>query len=149
MGGGMALTALDIVQRYYPGVEKVVDAKKGINVTVTAADCLKGTKKAPNKCALANAFQREKFEGAIISKAVSYLVTGNRAVRYLTPQSVAREIISFDRGQDFDPGDYSLSAPSQFQKLGQRTGGPGTRTTKRGSGNLKNRYHKTTGIRVL
>jgi len=144
----MALSALEIVQSYYPEVTSVVDATKGINVTVTAEDCFKGAKKSVNKCAMAKAFQRN-FDGAIISKSVSYLIKGAKATRYRTPESVAREIVSFDRGQDFDPGDYQLKAPLESEKMGKRTGGFGKQTTSRNSGNLKNRYHRTTGVRSL
>lgn len=146
----MALSALQIVQSYYPGVTKVKDAKKGINITVTKDDCFRGTKKAPNKCAMANAFQRkEGYDGAIISKAISYLIQGDQAIRYKTPESVAREIVSFDRGQDFDPGDYSLKAPSEREKLGVSHGPSPSQSPKSNSGGMKNRYHKTTGVRVL
>jgi hypothetical protein len=49
------------------------------------------------------------------------LIKGNTAYRYITPESVVREIISFDRHQDFAPGDYGLRSPSKSNSLaGQR-----------------------------
>jgi hypothetical protein len=102
---------MQLIRKYYPEVKTVVDATKHVRVDVISDDCVKGTKKAPNKCAMARAFQRKNYNGAIISKAVSYLIKGTKAIRYRTPPSVAREIVSFDRHQDFQPGRYSLSPP--------------------------------------
>lgn len=169
----MPVAALSIVQKYHPNVRRVVDAKRSIEVTVTAEDCRSAKKGEPSQCAMARAFSRE-FDGAVISKAVSYLVKGKTAYRYITPQSVVREIVSFDRHQDFAPGDYGLRSPSESnslagqkkareakpvpgrahllkaptQLLGKRHGvdSPGGHRIAAG---LRKYHHKTTGIRSL
>lgn len=134
---------MQIINKYYPDVKTVIDATRHARVDVNSEDCVKGTKKAPNKCAMARAFQRNDYDGAIISRSVSYLIKGTKAIRYATPISVAREIVSFDRHQDFQPGRYTLSPP---QKPGQTT-----RKYRKAPRNEPSGYknHVTVGVRNL
>src|SRR6185312_6000284 len=111
--------ALEHIRKFYPDVTAVVDAPQDITIKVTVQDCQKSKKGAPSECALARAFER-RFDGAIISRTVSYLIKGSKAIRYMTPESVTREIVSFDRHHDFAPGQYYLKAPSGNEILGQR-----------------------------
>lgn len=141
-------SALNIVKKYHPTVTKVMDAKKTITVAVTAADCKKSTAKSPNSCAMAKACERT-FDGAIISLNTAYVVKGNTAYRYVVPQSVAREIVSFDRNHEFSPGEYSLKAPSASQKLGPRKYALKPERHDVAYPKVKRRNHKTTGIRSI
>jgi hypothetical protein len=124
-------TALSIVQRYYPQVKTITDAK------------------------------REKdYDGAVISVAISYLIRGDRAMRYRTPSSVAREIVSFDRHADFTPGRYALAVPTAYHhkllapngthKLG---GKPGSHAGKKKSPRPEEAdtmlSHRTMNVRAL
>jgi hypothetical protein len=141
-------TALGTVRKYHPGVTKVVDSKKDIDIEVTAADCKGSKRKSPGNCAMARAFKRE-YDGAIISLSTAYLIKGDKAIRYAVPQSVQREIVSFDRAHDFSPGEYSLKKVQPGNRLGARRGGSDagrdpTRKTK-----LPNKVHRTAGIRSL
>jgi hypothetical protein len=159
--------SLKIVQKYHPNVKRVVDAKRPINVTVTADDCKNAKKGAPSECAMARAFSKN-FDGAIISKSVSYLVRGTKAFRYRTPESVTREIVSFDRNNDFAPGDYGLNAPTKCEKLAWKSEhqkkvyalrvpgkshrlGDGRKDAPSGkvSKKPKRKYHHTAGVRSL
>jgi hypothetical protein len=103
-------SALKIVQKYHPNVTKVVDARSPLHIAVTARDCKNSNSKEPSACAMARACERE-FDGAIISTTVAYVIQGGTAKRYRVPQSVARELVSFDRNHEFAPGDYHLKAP--------------------------------------
>lgn len=146
-------TALRIVRHYYPEVARVVDAKRDVLFQVTADDCKKGTKKAANMCALARAAQHT-YDGAIISVGASYLVQGKTAQRYYTPESVQREIVSFDRNQDFAPGMYGLKAPSRSQQLAtklayQRAYMAKKRAKGKGKYPVRKHRHHTAGIRAL
>lgn len=110
--------ALELINRYYPGVTEVTDAKRSVRVDVIAEDCTKGNKKSPSSCAMVRALEREKgYDGAIVSVKVAYLIRGDKAMRFRTPESVAREIVSFDRSGDFAPGRYTLKAPSEGETL--------------------------------
>jgi hypothetical protein len=142
-------SALGIVRKYHPQVNRVVDAKKPITIEVTAKDCRSGKSGKASSCAMARAFERE-YDGAIVSLSTAYIIKGDKATRYQVPQSVSREIVSFDRSHKFEPGEYALNAPSHY-KLGQKRKSP--QTESRAGGNAyaatKNRNHKTAGIRAL
>lgn len=137
--------ALTIVQRYHPEVTKVIDATESLDINVTEADCRKGKGKAPSACAMAKAFMRE-YDGAIISTSKAYLIKGKTAVRYNVPQSVAREIVSFDRSHKFAPGNYRLASVPKNAQLGKRKW---PQPPNRPAGGIKDRAHYTTGIRSL
>lgn len=143
-------TALHIVQKYHPGVIAVSDAKGAAKFVVTEEDCAQGKKKEPGACALARAALRQ-YDGAVISMHSAYLIKGNKAVRFRVPQSVAREIVSFDRSQAFAPGEYELKTFPKSARLGTRLYGQKPRKNH-GSAKYRNdrsRAHKTQGIRAL
>lgn len=142
-------SALKIVQKYYPEVTKVIEAKKDATIEVTEADCKGARKKSPNSCALARAYSRE-YDGAIVSLSTAYLIKDGVATRYQVPQAISRELVSFDRHHDFAPGEYKLKRPSKSFKLRPR----GDRPLKPERHNTtyqqnKPRNHKTAGIRAL
>lgn len=144
------MSALNMVRKQFPQVKKVVDAKEGVRVTVQKRDSNEGSKKQPNDCALARACRREmKAEGAIINVAYSYVVQGEVATRYKTSVAVAREITSFDRHQDFAPGnDYLLSAISPSAKLGVKDHGDSSGPHNVSRPHKRVHNHKTSDIRV-
>jgi hypothetical protein len=108
------------LKKLYPNVEHAVDASKPIEILVDADDCKKAERLNPTECALARAAKRElKADGVIIGMQSSYIIKGNVAVRFATPESVRREIVSFDRHQDFAPGEYYLTPKSPSMKLGK------------------------------
>lgn len=113
--------SLTIVRKYFPNVVTVVDAKQPIQISVTQADCNTGKKLDAAHCALANACRRQRIcDGALIGIATSYLIKDDVAIRFLTTESVAREVTSFDRHHDFAPGnDYTLAAVSPTRRLGE------------------------------
>lgn len=95
------------------------DADKAIEISVSMKDCKDSKKLNPAECALARATRRElKADGAIIGMSTSYIIKGNTAVRFQTPDAVQREIVSFDRHGDFEPGEYRLVPKSKGSRLG-------------------------------
>lgn len=151
MAKGQGKSALGIVRKYYPNVQKITDAKKPIKIEVTAKDCRGGNSKSPSSCAMARAFERE-YDGAIISLSAAYLIKGNKATRYLVPQSVSREIVSFDRSHKFEPGTYSLRTPYYTLGSPNRRTKPDTHKNAAGERyavSKSRNNHKTAGIRAL
>jgi hypothetical protein len=140
-------TALSIIRRYYPEVEKVVDAQRGTKITVTEKDCENGVGKAPNICAIAKAAMRH-YDGAIVSLSRAYLIKGKVAYRYAVPGYVTRELISFDRAHVFDPGVYTLDKLSPAQRMGVSHKPPPVKK-KAKYPRSKKRRHYTGGIRAL
>jgi len=75
------------------------------------------------------------------------LIKGNVATRYVTSQSVSREITSFDRHHDFAAGkDYCLSKIPNGIRLGSPNRG-GTHTGEKGK--RKRVIHRTAFVRRL
>lgn len=145
----MSTTALNIVQKYFPSVTKVTDADEDIIIEVLPADSSSGTIKDHAHCAFAKACQRKlSARGVIVSVNTAYAILKGGAVRYKLPESVSREIVSFDRKGGFAEGTYTLKAPPKNQRLGARhERAEGKRTGKK-TGN-KRPFHYTTGIRAM
>lgn len=94
------------------GGKKVVNAKKRVTLTISEADARTGASKEPNACAAAKAAMREvpNCVEARIHIGRAYLLDKhqNKWVRYKTSDALRSEIIAFDRGGSFEPGDYDL-----------------------------------------
>ncbi len=134
------------VKKLFPGVEFAFDADKPVEISVEARDCKDGKKLNPSECALARAARRELHaDSVIIGMSTSYVIRGNTAIRFATPQTVARELVSFDRNQDFAPGDYHLAVKAPTNRLGTKY------KAKRNSGNkdAKRKIHQSARVRVL
>lgn len=137
------------IKRMFPNVEHAVDATKAVEISVNRQDCKTGKKLDSTECALAKAAKREfKCDGVIIGMSTSYLIKGKEAIRFATPPSVRTEIISFDRHQDFSPGDYYLIPKSTQARFGSNYIAPGTRSGGKNK-TAKRKYHKTARVRLL
>lgn len=138
--------ALEIVRHYFPKVEKVQDADKNIKIEVTPRDNSDSTIKDHKNCALAVACKRTLHaDGVMISTRTAYIIHGKVAYRFRLPESVSREIVSFDRRAGFALGIYMLRAPGIYEQLGN----PHTGKTHNPSDRKPARFkHFTTGIRT-
>lgn len=135
----MSLTsrALSIVRHFFPFVERVEDAKKGLLITVTEQDVKKGKAGNPTKCVMAVACKRmQRATGVIVSRNTAYVVKGKKATRYKIPERITRETVVLDRGGRFSPGVYEFKAPYLYQRLGFHTSGKSGKK----NGKAKNRY---------
>jgi hypothetical protein len=114
-------SALSIVKRFYPQVKHVKDATEDFEVEVTARDNSTAAVKNHKKCAMAVACERRRgIDGAVISIHNAYLVKGDEATRLMVPESVSREVVSFDRKGGFATGTYALKKPDKWHRLGYR-----------------------------
>lgn len=112
-------TAISIVQRFFPAVDEVKDAKKGVVIEVTKRDVNSSRVKDHKECAMAVACKRMMdLDGVIISRSTAYLVKDGKAIRYSVPMHVQKEIVAFDRGGIFEPGEYRLQRPHEAITLG-------------------------------
>ena len=100
----------------------VVDAKDDIVLNVSKHDVQISKKKDPAHCAAAEAGKRELKCEVKVYLSRMYVKTGKQWVRYVTPSNVSREIVSFDRGNQFEPGSYVFKAASISQRLGAHKG---------------------------
>lgn len=94
--------------------KKVVDATKKIKIHITKRDATDGANKNPSSCAAARAAKRDIPEciSARVHIGRVYIETEKKWIRYFTPDSLRTEIIAFDRGGEFQPGEYELKAPT-------------------------------------
>ena len=143
--------ALKTVQKYFPSVKKVADAKRPLNIEVLPEDLNTAEVQKHKTCAMAVACKRAfKLDGAIFGIDTAYLILGNRATRYQLPESVSREIVSFDRKAPVgvDTGEYHLKPPCLGRRLGtnHRGGQPSGRKLRKG---IKRPKHRTGHIRAI
>src|SRR2546430_6561396 len=111
--------ALANVRKFFPDVVSVTDADENAYLEVTAEDVKHSAKKDHNRCAMAVAAKREfKASGVVIAPTVAYVVKHNKAVRFQLPESVQKEVVSFDRGSGFAEGKYHLHAPAKSMRIG-------------------------------
>jgi hypothetical protein len=141
-------SALSIVKQFFPKVTKVNDADKPISIEVTKADNNSAQVRNHNACAMAVACKRKlKLDGVIVSIGTIYTIKGDTATRYRVPQSVSREIVSFDRDAGFSEGEYQIVPVPKNDRLGKGHSYPKTTGSKTGPGLKKRFAHFTTGIR--
>ena len=127
--------------------QPVGNAAMAIRLTVTEKDIAKGAPKNPNACAVALAAVRQ-VKGVTAAKAhlgCIYLLRNGHWQRYKTSKAIRDEIIVFDRGGRFYPGEYDLlpvSTATLVRKVRQIRGyGP-----KR-SGVKRRKPHHVEGVR--
>jgi hypothetical protein len=137
-------TSLAIVKKFFPNVSTVSDGKKTVRVEVTKKDSNSSTVKNHKGCAMAVACKRTfDLSGVVISRDRAYLVTGDKAVRYALPESVSREVVSFDRNAGFAEGEYALVPPPKVVTAKGKAKGHRER-----EGYERKFSHRTSGIRT-
>lgn len=142
--------ALGIVTKFFPKVRKVTDATEKALIEVTTRDAQSKAVKHHNACVMAVACKRKfNLDGVIISRSVAYLIKGDEATRYHIPSSVAREIVSFDRGAGFETGNYELSAIGKASRMGARAGRELDPERERKSKDKQRFRHLTTNVRSV
>lgn len=136
------------IKKMYPNVKTIIDAKHAVEITVNAKDCKSGEALNPSECALAKAVKRQfHADAAIIGLGASYIIKGSKATRFHTPERIRREIISFDRHNDFAEGSYQLTRKSPTLRLGYRASGK--HKTHRNSHTPIRHTIKSARVRVL
>ncbi|MBO0887472.1 hypothetical protein J2P12_00065 [Candidatus Bathyarchaeota archaeon] len=92
-------------------------------------------------------------DGVILARSIAYLIKGKIAVRFQVPEAVSREIVAFDRGGVFSPGQYHLQRPSPSMTMAFKAKNS---REKRNPGGHKRKNedkvkykHMTTGIRTV
>lgn len=126
--------------------EYIKDANKPLQLKITTRDVNAARRKQNNLCAAARCLLRmEGVDEAIVNKTRTLIRKGSIWTRYVTPISLQMELVAFDRGGRFEPGEhFLLPVPHYERPTGKRqgsnkdkkTGRQGTRT-----------YHRITNIR--
>ena len=104
----------------------VVDAPLGkrLAFTVTKDITKKARSNDPGKCAAAIAASQEYQTEVRVHLTRTYVKAPDKKqwICYLTPESISREIVSFDRGHHFEPGVYEVRAADPGNRLGVNRG---------------------------
>jgi hypothetical protein len=133
----------------------VIDAAEAIPITITKDDVRRGAAKNASACAAARAICREGFTEARVHAARTYVRRPDgKWLRFVTPPALRSEIVAFDRGGAFEPGDYVITPVQPSESIGMRAkrkGGVTGRQKSRKPGNPPGptrKNHVTTGIRA-
>jgi hypothetical protein len=134
----------------------VKDANQQIILKITAADVKAGAKKNSNSCAAAKALCRqEQCEAAKVHMSRAYIKKGKTWFRFSVPLALRNEVLAFDRGGSFEPGEYVLTPVQPSVRLGKpHSNKPDTRVwaidrkDKPSKNKRKRPYHVVSGVRA-
>ena len=136
--------------------KRVIDATKPARIHVTKHDTTEGDTKNPSSCAAARAAKSDIANclSARVHIGRVYIEGPKYWTRYQTPESLRTEIIAFDKGGTFQPGEYTLRPPAPSNR---RDNGSNHKSKKRPSAVksprkairiAKIKRHNVTGIRL-
>ncbi len=140
----------------------VRNAKKPIVLVITSDDVKKGATRDPASCAAALACKRQMNAAeARVHTGRTYVRIKDEWIRFNTPVSLQKEIVAFDRGGSFEPGEYELRPlpVSHIKRQGKRQGSAGRlsvaeqskkyrREKSAGLAPKRRKVHITTGVRA-
>lgn len=133
-----------------PGLMDGLPVKDAINpLMIHIKQCdIVGSKKADaSNCAAARALKREVGSEAKVFLTRTYVKVGKVWARFITPESISREITAFDRGAAFEPGEYVLTAPSKAARLDYKKKPTGPKKARNGKSNKPR--HVTASVRQM
>ncbi len=124
----------------------VKDATDHLVLEILPKDINGASIKNPGACVTARTCKRQLGREARIHISRVYIKgsDGDIWYRYFVPTSLRGEIVSFDRGGKFIPGEYTLSPPNPSGRLGMDKRKGRTSPNKNG----KKRYKATKDIRT-
>jgi hypothetical protein len=127
----------------------IVNSDKEIYVTVTKTDIARASKKDPAKCAVAKACERAFGTTARVHLGRVYVKEGDHWVRFLTPSTMRQELITFDKGGEFEPRSFRLPPPPPAKRTGKRQGsGKDTPGRSHRSKSKRSSYHIVHDVRT-
>lgn len=128
----------------------VIDAKKPITLIVTEGDINRADRKEPADCAFARACRRALHvkEARVHLGRVYLRANDGNWTRYLTPRTLRSEIIAFDRGGAFEPGEFTLGAPQPSKRTGKTQGSKRGRNRPRTAKVKRRSPHVVTNVRT-
>ena len=123
----------------------VYDAKRPITITVTRKDIANAKRKIPGECVAAVAAMRGlRAKEVRVHLGRTYVRHGKSWLRYETRPRLRNEIIAYDRGGAFEPGEYTAPPPYD----GHKTGARGSGHNKNAHGPKRDRPHFVANVRV-
>lgn len=131
-----------------------VDAKTAKVLTLSPADVKAGNPKDSGACGFAKACQRQMPEVRKVwfFKSTAWVETAMTLTRYHLPNSMQKEIVSFDRSGIMEPGVYKMNAPNKqntMKEVARRTRRAVRNPTPKRTGRSLKIRHATTNVRDL
>lgn len=129
--------------------QPVHNAAMPVRLKITTEDIENGAPLNPNACAVALAAVRQ-LPGVTAAKAhlgCVYLRHGKEWRRYRTSPSIRTEIVAFDRGGKFWPGEFYLLPIPVGSLIRRIRGQAASPSTKRKSPSKRRPVHHTEGVR--
>jgi len=120
-----------------------MNATKKVKLVISVTDVKRGATKDPAACAAALACKRQMHSTeARVHIARTYVKVDDKWLRFRTSDALRNEIIAFDRGGTFEPGEYELEVvpPSDRNKRSKSHKKNTVRVAKRS-------YHTVVGVR--
>lgn len=136
--------------------KKVINGQRPFTLSITTRDIKKGKHKDPGGCAAAIALMRENTDIKSVRVHIGriFVEAPNAWIRYKTPHSLRDEIVAFDRGGQFLPGDHQIgcltkSEQAYIDNKEWRKQGPRDRSDEPARGDRKRRIsHVVPGVRA-
>lgn len=127
--------------------QPVGNAALPIRLTITKQDIQDGAPLNANACAIAVAACRhvKGVTAAFAHLGCIYLCIKGKWRRFMTSGALGREIVAFDRGGKFYPGEYDLLPPSVKKLVKRRAASSGA--SRRRGGARRRKPHHTEGVR--
>lgn len=128
----------------------VLNAKRGVKLHVIDNDIKRADRKVPEDCVVARTCRRQMHAKEVRVHLGRVYVRQNAGnwLRYMTPRSLRTEIISYDRGGRFEPGEYHLSAPTPTARKAGHQGSAWARPKKGRKGKKRRPMHVVTDVRI-
>ena len=127
----------------------VKDATEKVVLHITKEDVRAGAKKNADSCAAAKALCREhQCEAAKVHMSRAYIKKGGKWLRFEVGPALRNEVLAFDRGGTFEPGEYILNPPRPVSRLdADKRKRPGNHKAA-GKRKIKRPYHVVSGVRA-
>jgi hypothetical protein len=99
--------------------KKVVNGQKPFTLRITVRDIRRSKSRDPGACAAAVALMRENkdIKSARVHVGRIFVEAPSAWVRYKTPKTLRDEIIAYDRGGRFVPGDHVVVPLTKSEQL--------------------------------
>ena len=132
----------------------VKDADHKIQLVINLEDVRIGARKNAGTCAAAHALCRQEHcDEARMHFSRAYIRKGRKWLRFGVPRALRDEIMSFDRGGTFAPGEYRLSPLQPTVRLDRpkpkRYDNKTNKVRDKSTGTkIKRPYHVVAGVRA-
>jgi len=102
-----------------------IDATESMNLYITDIDCQLASRKDHTNCVISRACMKLTGCDVLVYRSRVYVKQTYQDVwvRYVIENTLHTQVIAFDQGGKFNPGQYTLNKPALDKRLGNSSGG--------------------------